>query len=457
MFKTFPVLVFTKLINFLLNRFQISGGTALPGLIALQLDPNFIRNLAVKIPQGNIIISGTNGKTTTTRMLATILKSADFNLIHNRAGSNLLRGIASTLAETWSVFNRKRFDLGVWEVDEATVLPAVKALEPKIVVILNLFRDQLDRYGEIDKIKRIWVKAIKMLPKKSTLILNADDPAVAHLGHRFSGKVLYFGIEDKKNSEKVLPRFADTKYCPNCATALIYEAVYTSHLGEYWCPVCGHKRPVLNFEANEVSCLSPVKAEFELKIGNKKDKLKINLGGLYNIYNSLAAIAVAFTLGIGPNLSIAALSKFKSAFGRVEEIKTSKAVLRIFLIKNPTGANEVLKTVFSNSKKINILLALNDKIADGTDVSWIWDVDFEKMAGKILGLIITGTRAKDLALRLKYSGVGNHALVTENFEKAVKTVISSKENYYILPTYTAMLEIRKQLNKLGLGVKFWED
>lgn len=450
-------MAFSKTISFILKKIGISGGTALPGLIALQLDPNFIQNLSKTIPKGNIIISGTNGKTTTARMLATILGSQNFNIIHNRAGSNLLRGIASTLIDKTSFFKSKNFDLGLWETDEATVIPAVAQLKPKILVLLNLFRDQLDRYGEIDKIKKIWAKAVKKMPRRSALILNADDPAVGYLGHNFSGEVLYFGIADYKNSVKTLPRFADTKYCPNCATTLAYQTVYTSHLGEYWCTVCGYKRPTLDFAATKINCLSPIEAEFELKSQNHKSKLKMNLGGLYNIYNSLAAVACATAVGISLDSAISALSEFKSAFGRVEEIRTPKAALRIFLVKNPTSANEVLKTVFASSEKKNVLLALNDKIADSTDVSWIWDVDFEKMSKKTKNLIITGTRANDLALRLKYAGIANHNLVTENFSKAVKSVVNARENFYILPTYTAMLEIRKQLNKLGLGVKFWED
>lgn len=450
-------LAFSKTISFILKKLGISGGTALPGLIALQLDQNFIQNFVRQISKGNILISGTNGKTTTARMLATILAAGNINFIHNRAGSNLLRGMASTIVSDFPVFGKGKFNLGAWETDEATVLPAVEALQPKVLVILNLFRDQLDRYGEIDKIKKIWTQAVKKMPARSALVLNADDPAVAHLGHKFAGSLFYFGIEDQKIEEKVLPRFADTKYCPNCATTLAYDAVYTSHLGKYSCPVCGHKRPVLNFAATDVNCMSPVEAEFKLKTKNLKLPVKINLGGLYNIYNSLAAVACATAVGISLDSAISALSEFKSAFGRVEEIRTPKAALRIFLVKNPTSTNEVLKTVFASSEKKNVLLALNDKIADSTDVSWIWDVDFEKMSKKTKNLIITGTRANDLALRLKYAGIANHNLVTENFEKAVKSVVNARENFYILPTYTAMLEIRKQLNKLGLGVKFWED
>lgn len=453
--RTFLALALAKSVNFALRKAKVSGGTALPGLLALKIAPDFIHHLTQNFSRGNILVSGTNGKTTTTRMLATILDGWGIAYLHNRAGSNLLRGIASTLAEKLPSF--KKWDLGLWEVDEATVLPAVSQIKPKILVLLNLFRDQLDRYGEIDKIKKLWIRAVKKLPKTSILVLNADDPAVAHLGHNFPGKVIYFGIQDKKSSQKTLPRFADTRYCPSCATSLSYQAVYASHLGEYQCSVCGYSRPSPDFSAASVQCLSPVELEFTARSKVGEAELKLNLGGLYNVYNSLSAIATSSALGIDFNKTISSLNKFKPAFGRTEEITIGKSKIRIFLIKNPTGANEVLRTVLISSKKKNLLLALNDKIADGTDVSWIWDVDFARLLEKVKHLIITGTRADDLALRLKYAGIKKPDLVTEDFSKAIKNALKRKENFYFLPTYTAMLEVKNELNRLGLSQEFWRD
>lgn len=454
---TLIILNLAKLLRLSIKSLGQSGATAAPGYYALKLDQKFISNLLTQLKSGSIIVSGTNGKTTTARLIATILKGQNLKFIHNRAGSNLSRGIASILVQQATIFGQIEADWGLWEVDEAILPDAITQIKPKIIILLNLFRDQLDRYGEVDKVKKIWQRAISKLPKSSTLILNADDPAIAHIGHNFAGNVLYFGISDKKMSIDVVPRFADTKYCPNCATSLVYEEVYLSHLGKYKCPSCGRKRPDLDFFAASISCLSPVETEFVLKSSSFSKNFKISLGGIYNIYNVLASQALASSTGINLNKATNSLKQFKSAFGRVEEIATPHAKLTIFLIKNPSGANEVLKTILTESKKINLFVALNDKFADGQDVSWIWDVDFETYKTKVKKLVVSGTRAYDLALRLKYAQIQKPNLITENFGQAVKSVIDIGEDFYILPTYTALLEIRRGLNRYGFGNQFWKE
>lgn len=434
----------------------MGGGTAAPGLFALSLDQNLIKKIVKKIPQGSIIITGTNGKTTTSRMLSEILKKEGLSVIHNRAGSNLLRGIASTIVEKANLSGNLKADIAIWEVDEAVMPYAVSETNPRLVAITNLFRDQLDRYGEINKLKKIWQEALKKT--LATLILNSDDPSVAHLGHETKGKVVYFGISDKKQGGGVLPRIADAKYCPSCTTPLLYEIVYASHMGNYRCPQCGHVRPKPHITTDKIVKLEPDRAEFALAIKKRKADISLSVGGLYNIYNALAAAACAYALGIKTESIKFGLSSFKAAFGRVEKIKIGEKTLSLFLVKNPTGFNEVINTIFAKPIERSILIAINDKIADGRDVSWLWDVDFEKLAGKLKNLIITGIRAQDLALRLKYAGIINNAYVDNDFEKAIRKVLSQKDkNIYILPTYTAMLEIRKTLNKMGHGVKFWED
>lgn len=447
-----------KLIRFLTRSLRIGGGTAAPGLIALNINPNLIHHFS-NLLAGTIAITGTNGKTTTSRMLDSILAKAGVATIHNRAGSNLLRGIASTIIEKWMIGKKLDKVWAIWEIDEAVVPAAVEQINPKILVITNLFRDQLDRYGEIDKVRKLWADAISKLSRHSILILNADDPTVAHLGHKASCKVIHFGIGHSNQSEKNISRAADTKYCPNCATKLYYAAVYASHLGEYFCKKCRFARPQLQVAADKITCLDPTSAEFRLVTKSKKAKISLNVGGLYNIYNSLAAAAASLSFGLNLAQIATGLQAFQAAFGRIEQLKIGKTKVSLILVKNPTGANEVNKTIFSNHQKRSVLIALNDKIADGTDISWIWDVDFEKLAGKVDALTISGTRAYDLALRLKYAQITpNKVHIEPNFGKAISIALKhAKGQLFILPTYTAMLEIRKVLNKLGFGEKFWEN
>lgn len=389
-------------------------------------------------------------------MLSSILEKENLKILHNRAGSNLLRGIASTLIENQTLLGQVNADIAIWEVDEAVLPQAILETNPKVVVITNLFRDQLDRYGEINTLRKIWQDALKKT--RAALILNSDDPNVAHLGHDTKGKVVYFGLSDKKQGRKILPRIADAKYCPICATPLVYETIYASHMGEYRCPECGHKRPQPQVTSDNIKKLEPDKAEFTLRSGRKTVPVSLSLGGIYNIYNALAAAACAENLGISEKLVATGLSSFKAAFGRVEKLKINGKTLSLYLVKNPTGFNEVIHTLFFENTKKTVLVALNDKIADGRDVSWIWDVDFENLVGKVKKLIVTGIRAPDLALRLKYASIKNDTYASEDFQKAIDKLLKQRDrNLYVLPTYTAMLEIRKVLNKMGYGVKFWED
>lgn len=454
--KLFASLLLGKIVKYLTRQLKIGGGTAAPGLFALYIDPNLIKKLAKNILQGSIVITGTNGKTTTSRMLSEILKKEGLSPMHNRAGSNLLRGIASTLCEEANLLGKITQDIAIWEVDEAAMPQAILATKPKVVVVTNLFRDQLDRYGEIDKLKKLWQESLKKT--SATLILNSDDPAVAHLGHQKKGQVIYFGLSDKKQGRGSLPRIADAKYCPSCATPLSYQVVYASHMGDYRCSKCDHARPQPQVTTDKITKLEPDRAEFILATKNKEAQISLAVGGLYNIYNALAAAACAYALEIKSESIKFGLSSFKAAFGRVEKIKINGKTLSLYLVKNPTGFNEVINTLFSKNTKRTVLIAINDKIADGRDVSWLWDVDFEKIQGKLKFLTITGIRAQDLALRLKYAGITNNTYISNNFEKAIQTVLRQKDkNIYLLPTYTAMLEIRKALNKVGFGVKFWED
>ena len=395
-------IIFGKLISSISKLFHLGAGATWPGEIALSLSPSILTSLSQSLNKGIILVVGTNGKSTTSLMIAKILESQGLTVVHNGSGANLLNGIVSALIQ------KSQADWGVFEVDENSLPLALKYVKPKAIVILNLFRDQLDRYGEVDVIMEKWQKSIEKLSKGTRLIINADDPGVALLGKSHKS-VMYFGVNDKTKFLKTKEHATDSTFCPNCGNRLAYEGVYYSHIGIWKCTKCGEKRP------------NPTVFSFPSA-----------LPGLYNQYNTLAAVATAKALGIQkPDLS-----DFQPAFGRQEEFRVAGNKIKIFLSKNPAGFNESLRTVLEMGAK-DILFVLNDRIPDGRDVSWIWDVDFE-MLPKTIKTIVSGDRAYDLALRMKYAG-----LETKLEPQLPKAIIG--KNLYILATYSAMLEVRKIL------------
>ena len=459
-----------KVFSFVLKLFG-SGATAAPGLLALKIDPNLVTKLSQRIRHGSIIISGTNGKTTTSRLIADLVTTSS-KIIHNRQGSNLLRGIASTLIQESSILSKIDCDWGIWEADEATVPEAAKSTSPKILVLINLFRDQLDRYGEVDTTRAKWQKTIESLARETTLILNADDPGVSYLGRFHKGKVIYFGVNDKKLNLPQISHVADIRYCLNCTHKLIYETQLSSHMGHYSCSNCNFKRPEPTVNASNLDFKPDFSTNLQLTInlgpqstgrgphGTVYSPLTINysLPGLYNVYNVLAAASVASALDLDPQTIKETASSFSAAFGRFQKIKIGQKTIITFLIKNPAGANEVLR-IISKKNKLNILTILNDNIADGHDVSWIWDTDWEILSSRVKQIAVSGTRVWDMANRLKYAGI---ELSKDNIYKEVYYSITSsvqkldtKGTLLILPTYTALLAIQKTLSRLG-GQTKWQ-
>lgn len=428
-----------------------SGATAAPGLYALKIDPDLVKKLAKKLQYGSIVISGTNGKTTTSRLTADIL-STKFKIIHNRQGSNLLRGIASTLISHTSFPAKISSNLGIWEVDEATLPQAIEHTNPKTIALLDLFRDQLDRYGEVDTVRARWQKVLTQLPTSTTLILNADDPGVSYLANSFSGKVRYFGVEDKKLDLVEISNVADIRNCLNCGANLNYSALLTAHMGHYLCPNCTFKRPTPQVLASNLKFNSDFSTECEFTVHSSKFKVKYQLPGLYNVYNVLAATAICDSQNIDQAKIAEKIESFPAAFGRFQSIKIGSKQILIFLIKNPAGANEVIRTI-AKLERINLLTVLNDNIADGRDVSWIWDTNWEVLQRRIKSVNVSGTRAWDLATRLKYADIKlSKNNVYENINYSVEQSISKLNNndtLIILPTYTAMLEVQKFLKKGG--------
>lgn len=444
-----------KLTAYATHTFKRGGGTAAPGLVAEKIDPRILTKLTKNLPQGAIMISGTNGKTTTSRILSNILQLSGVSTIHNRSGSNLTRGLISTLINT----KRENVELGLFEVDEAALTKAAELAKPKVLVLNNLFRDQLDRYFELDQLLLRWKNVLKNLPADTIVCLNADDPRLATLAHYAKGRVLYFGIGSSKEKLKELPQSADILACPNCDTTLSYDELYLGHQGKFFCTSCKFRRPDLDISASDIKLEGLEGSSFVLKTPLGKSEAKLGVPGFYNIYNALAAAAGAAALGLAQENILTGLAEFKAVFGRIERIPVDGKEILITLVKNPTGFNEVLR-LLQGAESEHLLLILNDLFADGRDVSWIWDVDMEKLAAQKVPIVASGIRAWDLAVRLKYAGVKSAILVEENSDKALKLALDQTpkgRTLFVLPTYTAMLGLRHYLTKLGHTGRFWED
>ncbi len=459
------------------------GGTALPGLVAERISPRILRRLTRQLRRGSLIVTGTNGKTTTSRMLGTILEAAGWRAIHNRSGSNLVRGLIATLVQQSSLRGDLRADSGLFEVDEATV-PAVAAqVRPRLLLIHNLFRDQLDRYGEIDTIHRRWRETLAALDPRSVVVLDADDPGVAVLGRATPAHVLYYGVEDTRQALAALPHAADAIDCPVCAHRLVYSAVLLSHMGHYACPACGFARPRPDIAATRVDLLGTEATRLEIRSPAGTFAVDLAVPGFYNAYNGLAACAAALALRVAPAVIQEGLGGFRAAFGRIERVpagSTGKHLL-LALVKNPVGFNEVLRMLFPPAQPAglgrgeqhprHLLIIINDLVADGRDVSWLWDVDFEVLgeAGRVASVTCAGIRATDMANRLKYAGLDPARIrvvadpassAGPGLEPALEQTLAALppgETLYVLPTYTAMLDFRSLLQKRGWVTQFWEQ
>ncbi|HVU66228.1 MAG TPA: MurT ligase domain-containing protein [Ktedonobacteraceae bacterium] len=528
------------------RRLRLGGGTSIAGIVAQRLYPDIIEHLSTQLKQGSILVTGTNGKTTTSGFIAAILSDAGLRVWRNREGSNLLRGIAGALVIRTlpnGKLRRSGQAISIFEVDEAVMPQAVQTIPTRVAVFTNLFRDQLDRYGEVDSVLEHWKRAISALPPETILVLNADDPTIADLGRHFAGRVVYFGIEDhgldlmRQETSAERHQVMDTRVCSKCGSEYIYDLRFYSHIGHYRCPSCGQERPSVTVAARKVENESFDRQRIEVQLPGQEGEIIVPLPGLYNVYNALAAIAAAQALELSWEPTVSGIEQFKPAFGRGERIQVAGRTIRMLLAKNPTGFNEVLRTLFasgesassetpakasSKTQKHHVLFVLNDNIADGKDISWIWDVDFELALQGFTTLTIAGTRARDLALRLKYAGfdMSDVALVpsaplragrkderaasskrraranrrgarrgmaeplelppveletTGSLSLAVQSPLSGNaygiaqaldqaikrtpegETLFIVPTYTGLLEIHRELERRGLTPHYWEE
>ncbi len=446
------------------RRFRLGGGTALPGLVAERIDPHLVAELAAELGQGCMLVTGTNGKTTTARFIRSIARAAGLRVVANRAGSNMMRGIGSALVEAvdWSgELSSADKRLGIFEIDEATLPHAARAVHPRAVLFTNLFRDQLDRYGEVEHVAQVWRAAVRELPDGVAVVLNVDDPSVASLAEVARGPVIAYGIKDTSSGAGDLEHAADARWCASCGAELAYSAVCYGHLGHWRCPQCGKSRPEPDITCGRVDDEDGA-LRLILWLREGEVKARLPLSGLYNAYNALAAAAAAQALGLDESVIERGLNSFTAAFGRQERMRVAGREVQVILAKNPAGLNQVLRTITTGESQADLVFFLNDNIADGRDVSWIWDVDFEVLAGKTRSVTVSGIRAWDMALRLKYAGLyrdGVSPQVEPNAAAALKQALAATPEsgtLYVIPTYTAMLQVRDLLARWAGRGAFWE-
>ncbi|MBC1239818.1 Mur ligase family protein [Nostoc sp. 2RC] len=419
-----------KSVTFLVRSLRLGAASVLPGSIARRIEKRLLQLLSQQVKKGVILIAGTNGKTTTSLLLKTILENTGYRIAHNSTGANLENGLITALLSSTNIVGTLDVDYAILEVDENIVPKVLTPLQPRIILCLNLFRDQLDRYGEVDTISKRWTKVISTLPPETVVIPNADDPTLSHLGQQLPQKVLFFGLNEPEHYLEAIPHAVDSIYCPKCGHSLDYKGVYLSHLGDFTCPKCGFSKSKPSLESSEWPQI---------------------LVGLYNKYNTLAAVTAARELGVDEATIKNTINNFQAAFGRAEDLVINGKKVRILLSKNPVGTNETIRVVTQSTDKTT-LLVLNDRTPDGTDVSWIWDVDTEKLVERGGTLVVSGDRVYDMALRLRYSEKSPEStlnlIVQEDLRQAIATALEhtpENETLHILPTYSAMLEVREVL------------
>jgi len=433
----------------ILSKFLFKGGTNFPGKIALKLDSDILRTIAENYEV--ILVTGTNGKTTTTSMIYNIIKASNKPVITNDTGANMYSGIVACFISNYSFKKSAQKKIAVIEVDEANVKFVTDYISPRIITITNLFRDQMDRYGEVYTTLKKILEGIDKTPS-STLVLNGDESLFGNLN--LKNPILYYGFATKVTENKIVDVNADAKFCTICKAPYEYNFITYNHLGDFYCTKCGYKRPELTYSINKIIDLTT--SGSTVYINN--NEYYINQPGTYNIYNALCAYSVVKQLGIENNIIKDALKTVASSFGRQESLNIEGIQVKIILVKNPAGYDEAVNTINLDTRCINLALLLNDNYADGKDVSWIWDVNFERLTSlNINNIMISGIRLYDMAIRLKVAGFSADTFLLCNDNESLLHQIKACDGdiVYILATYTAMIDLRKFLHSKGYIDKIW--
>lgn len=441
----------------------IGGGTSLPGMVARRIDPGVLKAVMNGSAAKKIVITGSNGKTTTSRMIAEMAKESGNRLSHNRSGSNLLQGVTSVAVNFANVFGQLESDVLVFEIDEGTMQHVVPEIQPDVVVITNIFRDQLDRFGELYAVARSLDKVLEGLPETSTIVLNGNDPQVANFGQNAKAKRVFFGLNTTEVGTPVPEQSADVIRCIHCQEDLEYKVAYLSHLGLYRCPNCGYTLPPLDIAATSVKLASDGKGSTHATLSTPAGELEVEipLPGVHNVYNAAAAVGAALAAGFPKEKLPVALSKLQPAFGRLEEIKAGDQTIYLAFVKNPTSFNLIMRLIMQHPGQKHLLLAASHTVVDGEDFSWLWDIELEEMAPDVVDAICSGNKPEELAMRLKYAHVPSERIrMIEDREQALDAALANagpNGTLYVLATYSPTQELRRIMQKRGWVKHFWEE
>ncbi len=443
---------------------RAGGGTSFPGTVARRIDPRVLEKVAAASDARKVIVTGSNGKTTTCRMLAALAHGGGLRVTQNRSGSNLLQGVITAAVRGIDLRGRMDAQLLLLEVDEATVRLVMREVPPDTFLITNIFRDQLDRFGELHAMARGLEASIEALPASATVVLNGDDPLVASLAPRASARRVYFGIRTDTSGTRVPEHAADSIRCARCEHLLTYRAVHVSHLGDYQCPECGYARPGLDVAVTSIRPSPQAGSEITIDTPAGAMPLPVPLPGLHNVYNAVAALAGAMaSLPSLPEAAQAqrAMASLRTAFGRLEEIKAGERQVVLAFVKNPTSYNTTLHEVLRRPGRKHVLAAHSNTVVDGEDFAWLWDVDLERLAPELASLVISGTRAEEVALRFRYAGAPPEVMrVVPGRPAALHAALTQAppdEALYIFAGYTPMRELRGVMQRRGWVPPSWEE
>ena len=454
-FRAFLAICLCRLLRFV-SRVLHRGGTAMPGSWALRVCPNLLSILSRGV--NTVAITGTNGKTTTARMIEQGFADAHRSYFANRSGANLISGITTEFVMNSTLFGKCKKEYAVIECDEAAAVKVFPQLRPRVVLVTNLFRDQLDRYGEVTHTLENIRTALLSAPE-ARLCLNADCSLTASLADDLKNETVFYGIDKGAVPSGKKSELSDASHCIRCKTEYEYDYITYGHLGGFRCPKCGYHRAATDYAVTDVTEQRPNGSSIVVRSRDKKLLAEVNLPALYNIYNAIGGIAAMAEMGIPTEQAIEAVGKFKCGFGRMEDFALGKGGAKVMLVKNPAGCNQVLDFLQNIKEKFILVVCLNDRGADGTDISWIWDADFEKLcdlAGRLERVIVSGDRAEDMAVRVKYAGIDPRFVSLErDYEKLVTELAAQERPVYMIPTYTALLELREVLVKHCGGDEFW--
>lgn len=455
-FSAVIAIILCKALRFI-SRILHRGGTAMPGRYALKVCPELLSILARNVK--TVAVTGTNGKTTSARMIEEAFAREEKSYFSNRSGANLRSGITTEFVMNCSISGKMRREYAIIECDEAAAATVFGELQPKVIVVTNLFRDQLDRYGDVTHTLSSIRRGIEAAPG-AVLCLNADDSLTSSLALDIPNKAVYFGINKSAAGNHRPSELSDASHCIRCRAEYEYDYISYGHLGGFRCPKCGYSRHRADYAVTDIVELAADYSDAVMNIRGEKKLVRINLPAMYNIYNAVGSLAAAVEMGIGADTAVQALSAFKCGFGRMEKFDIDGAEVRMMLVKNPAGCNQVIDFLRNIKDRFSLVISLNDRAGDGTDISWIWDADFEglnALGGRLQKVIVSGDRAEDMRVRLKYAGIPDENITVEKDSGRLAEAMGRLGgNIYIMPNYTAMLALRKAIVERCGGSDFWE-